>query len=605
MQYIDEKFKEESPEKTVNKIITILSDLGIELEENWHDSGIENCWSLTCHIKGMQQPSSNGKGITKEFARASAYGEFMERLQSGLFFYKYQSIEADDALNLHTYAPDKKYMTVKELIENGEWMDYLIESYGNGLTREKIAQQCKMYACTQEDKILTIPFYNLFEDKYVYMPAGFAEHMYSANGCCVGNTKAEAWVHALSEIMERKGNIATLINGESAPEIPEEVLQKFPTVQKILKKIRSYPNLDVKIFDFSCGYGIPVISTRIINKDTQTYLVNTGADPILEIAIQRTLTEIMQGRNIETVTANGCAQILSKITDFPVAHNVLNLLETGNGMFAVDFFAEELTCKKKCTEFEDHSGKTNDELLSDVLDYYKKLNKPVLIRNYSFLGFPCYKFIVPGFSESRSFRLNETLQEYALADIAAKVFKNPIKASDNDLSILLMFYKKIQTVLNHRNNFAMLAGIPLNWSTGLHYLLPTLSYASYRLGNYNEAIRYIEQFLQFKFLDNNKKQYFACIKMYLKFKATKIDEEKIRVILNKFFNKEIVETLYESLGTDQTPYDRYLLNCDPSNCGGCANKSNCTYTECKNMLYAAGQKYGEFAEGQNKAQFTY
>lgn len=603
MQYIDEKFKEASPAKTVETITSILKSIGIELEEAWHDSGIENCWSLRCKVKGASQPGTNGKGITKEFARASAYGEFMERLQSGLFFYKFQSIERDDAMNLHTYAPDKKYMTVQELIDNGEWMDYLIESYGNGLTRQEIASQCKMYACTEEDRILTVPFYSLFEDKYVYLPVGFAEHMYSANGCCVGNSKSEAWIHALSEIVERKGNIAMLASGESAPEIPEEVLQRFPTVKKILAEIRTHKNLDVKVFDFSNGLGIPVVSTRIINKDNQCYLVNSGADPILEIAIQRTLTELMQGRNIAHITANCTSQILNNVTDFPIAHNVLNLLETGHGLFAADFFAEEITCQKPWLGYTDHSEKTNEELLSSVLAYYKTLNKPVYVRNYSFLNFQCYKFIVPGFSESRAYRLHEKPQEYALADISSKVLRQPKAASVNDLATLLIFYNMIQTARSRYNNFAGLAGIPLDKSTAASFLMPTLSYAAYRMGNYKKAIHYIDLFLKDPSVEGKKKQQFSCIKMYLQLKSGNSSDEKIRVILEKFFHEDVVSSFYKALTDGKTPYDEYLLDCDPTRCEVCPYRTNCSYLSCKDIIYAAGKQYALFVDGQSRSNF--
>lgn len=603
MQYIDEKYKEVSPTKTVETITCILRNIGIELEESWNESGIEHCWSLRCKVKGANQPGANGKGITKEFARASAYGEFMERLQSGLFFYKFQSIERDESLNLHTYAPDKKYMTVRELIDNGEWMDHLIDTYGQGLTRQEIANQCKMYACTEEDRILTVPFYSLFEDKYVYLPVGFAEHMYSANGCCVGNSKAEAWIHALSEIVERRGNIAMLASGQSAPEIPEEILQHFPTVREILEKIRSHKNLDVKVFDFSNGLGIPVVSTRIINKDNQCYLVNTGADPILEIAVQRTLTEMMQGRNIEHITEKCTSQILNKVSDFPIAHNVLNLLETGHGLFAADFFAEEITSQKEWSGYTKRSEKNNEDLLSSVLEYYKTLNKPVYVRNYSFLGFHCYKFIVPGFSESRAFRLYEKPQEYALGDISSKVLRQPKSANINDLATLIMFYNMIQTARSRSNNFAGLAGIPLDSATGATLLMPTLSYAAYRIGNYKKAIHYIELFLKNSTISDQKRQQFSCIKMYLQLKSGKHADEKIHVILRKFFHSDIVTWLFHSLDDGKTPYDEHLLDCDPTRCATCSHKMNCSYLSCKDIIYAAGRQYSLFVNGQDRLNF--
>ena len=60
-------------------------------------------------------------------------------------------------------------MTTRELEETGEWMDHVIRSYPN-LTRKTLAKHCKAYACTDEDRILTLPFYSFFEDKYVYLP---------------------------------------------------------------------------------------------------------------------------------------------------------------------------------------------------------------------------------------------------------------------------------------------------------------------------------------------------------------------------------------------------------------------------------------------------
>lgn len=329
MQHIDEKFKDASPESTVERIRNILKSVNIDVSEHWNDSGIENCNSLRLGA-GKGYPSSNGKGITKAFARASAYGEFIERLQSGLFFYKLQSFECDPAVNLQCYAPDGKYFTQEELIQNADWFDYLIKSYP-GLTREDLALQCEMYAHTHDGRILCIPFYSLFEDKYVYLPAGFIEHIYSANGCCVGNSKEEALLHALSEIMERKSSTSAILNSNAFPEIPEDVLQSFPTVSKILKELRESKDIDVKIFDCSIGNGFPVISTRIINKLSHGYLVNFAADPVLEIAIQRSLTEIFQGRNLGTIAFKNKKPILADSSSVRVASNVLNQLETSNG----------------------------------------------------------------------------------------------------------------------------------------------------------------------------------------------------------------------------------------------------------------------------------
>ncbi len=596
-KHIDEQFKDRSPEETVENIRSILADLGIEMTERHNRSGLENCHSY--HISAVDSSAlcSNGKGVTEEFSKASAYGEFIERLQCGLFFYKYQSLYTDPAMNLQTYAPDGKYMTMAELVENGEWMDWLIAEYGNGLTREKLAQQCKMYACTTEDRILTVPFYSIFEDKYVYLPAGFIEQMYSANGCCAGNTKEEALVHAFSEIMERRCDISVLLSGESVPIIPDEVLHSFPTVSKILKKLEEEKIYDVTVFDYSGGCGFPVVATRIINKKAHTYLVCAGADPVLELAIQRTLTEIFQGRNIVDFRSAHNGRILKNIADFPQAHNVLNLLETGNGLYALDYFVDG---EKSDAAFPDNSNLTNKELLKKMLSMFRSFGKPVYVRNNAFLEFPCFKVIVPGFSESRGLNLTASVQSYAMADQAAKVLRNPGKAFDAELAMMLMFYRSIQTAYSHVNNFARLSGLPARGNQTAIQLPVTLAYAAYRLRRWDEAVKQTDRLTRTDMLSEADAAYFACVKQYLELLSAEADPKKIYEILSRFHLEESVSRLYEKLEQGKTPYEDYLLACTTENCHDCILKNECSYIVCRDVIRKAGERYALFTDGQTK-----
>lgn len=359
LEHIDYKFKDRDPVETVAKIQGILEKIGMTVQEQWRDSGLDNCFTVVLSAnKGL--PRTVGKGVTREFARASAYAEFIERLQSGLHINGLQSMLREPGMDIHTFAPDGRYMTVEELIENGEWMDHIIASYPSPrVSRKSIAELCRIYACADDGKILTLPFYSLFEKKYVWLPSAFVARMYTANGNCAGNTREEAWVHALSEMMERKASQSMLVSGASAPRIPEETLRKFPTVTKILDQIRENGDFDIAIFDYSIGNGYPVVSTRIIHKGTQSYHVNIASDPVLEIAIQRTLTETFQGKHIRSFVNDQEGRILNKVTDFPIASNVINQLRASNGVYTADFFADEITCTRKPTEFADNSGKTN------------------------------------------------------------------------------------------------------------------------------------------------------------------------------------------------------------------------------------------------------
>ncbi len=601
MQYIDEKFKDASPQATVERIIELLKSINVEITEKWNDSGIDNCHSLIIKA-GTGLPHSNGKGVTKEFARASAYGEFIERLQSGLFFYKFQSFENDPEVNLQCFAPDGKYFTKQELIDNAEWFDYLLKSYP-GLTREELANQCAMYAHTDDGNILCIPFYSLFEDKYVYLPAGFIEHMYSANGCCVGNTKEEALVHALAEIMERKASTQAIANGYSFPRISEDVLQSFPTVSKILKKLRECEELDVSIFDASIGNGFPVVCTRIINKNSHGYHVNFAADPILEIAIQRSLTETFQSRNISTIALDEYKPILNDTNSVRTSVNTLNQLETGNGSFSTDFFAEELTCTKEATRFEDNSNLSNSELLKKTLEIFRQTGSPVLARNYNFLGFPCYKVIVPGFSESRGMKLTEPVQEYALGDTVSRILRNPKKHDVADIGILKMFNQMISGIISRRRNFKFLSGLPIDNEGAITLWNATTGYFAVKTNDIKTAIQCADILTKHIRVAPEDKAYFLCVRQYLTLKSSGVDEDKLFAILNKFNKKQYVEQLERNL-VNGNPFDEYVLECDGKTCTNCRYKNNCHYDYIRTLIRNAGEVYSKFTDGQNPENFV-
>lgn len=602
MQYIDERFKEAKPEDTVKRIQGILNDLGIEVIESWTDSGLENCYSLSLSAKGGI-PSSNGKGVTKEFARASAYGEFIERLQGGLHFYKFQSINRVNEMNLQAYAPDAKYMTVDELVENGEWMDYIINEYKlPNVTRRTIAQHCKAYACSDDGKILTIPFYSLFEKKYVYIPSDFVDHMYATTGCCVGNTRDEAWVHALSEIMERNCTLKVFTSGMAVPKFSTEVIEKFPVVSSILSQVRQKGEFDIDVFDYSLGSGFPVVSTRIINKKEHSYKVNVAADPVFEIALQRTLTELFQGKSVENFSARHDGRVLNKFSDFPQLSNVINQLETGNGLYSADFFANEITCDRKATDFIDNSNKNNHELLVYILGLFKKQNKQVYVRNFSYLGFPCYRFIVPGFSETRVLRLKEAIPDSVIAAKSAEVLKNPTAAKLEDLQIMLAHTGMIKTVYSRYSNFGRVSGVPL--AAGLNVYLINLSraYASYRLKMYDNAINYLKAAVN-TCKGTETAEYLTCFAKYIEFKKSGIADEKSKLIIGKFFKQKVADKLFENLTTEITPLDEFLLKCDYQNCENCRYREDCCYENIKRINMTVGSVYKNFVNGQDESEF--
>lgn len=598
---IDLKFKDMPPEETVNKIQKILTSLGIEVEETWYDSGVDHCHSLSVTHKGGYA-SSNGKGITKELARASAYAEFIERLQQGLHYYKLQSQAGIPGLDLHTYAPDGKYMTVQELIDNSDWMDILIATYGKTITRKQLAKLCKDYACTEDDKILTLPYYSLFEDKYVYIPAAFATQMYTTNGCCAGNTPEEAIVHGISELYERNCNDKLLLSGSYAPKISDSILDQFPTVSKILNQLRKNDNFDVTVFDVSNGTNFPAVVTRIIDKKNQEYIVNGAADPILEIAVQRTLTETFQGRQIENIHTGNDGLILNKMSDIPFSSNLRNMREVSVGTYAADFFCEP---EDHYTSFQypDNRNKNNKELLKYVLDLCKTQNRQIYIRNYSYLGFPSYKIIIPGFSEGFWPHLSDPASEYALGNEVSKFFRDISSAKKPDLILLMLYSQKVSNYLGVANNFTRLSGIPISDPMSFYLAKVTFAHTFYMLGKLSDALSCTESIVNCDFICNETRKYFRCLSLYLKLKIQNLSDAKLRTIIVKFNKAQYAEALFDLLDANKSPFENYLIKCDFKNCENCRYKEYCSYEVESNIINIVGPIYRKFADGQNKENF--
>ncbi len=609
MKYIDEKFKDAKPEETVALVKKLLGDLGITLTESWNNTGIDDCWALRV-TEQNKAFGTNGKGVTKEFAMASAYAEFMERLSLGIFLRTKHFLNEDDSSNLDAYAPDKRYMTMQELIENGEWMDYIVEAYGNGLTREKIAKLCVTFA--EQKKVLTVPYYSLFEDKYVYIPVDFESRIYTANGCCAGNSRNEAWVHGLSEIFERHNCLEFITSGKAAPVIPEETLKKYSTVSRIIDKIKEKGNFEVTVFDLSLETGFPVIATRTIDKTNHGYKVNVAADPIFEIAIQRTLTETFQGESLDRFSTLS-TRIPTNIKEVTSKTNILNQIVIAHGVFASDFFAEEIKSGVSECNFPDNSDKNNEQLLDYMLDMVRKLGKPLYVRNASYLGFPCYRFIVPGFSESRPIYLTDTknLYEFQIGEEASKILRDIRSAEDDGLAVLMLNRKLIKGVIPREGKFIELAGIPLKehntlnkfdlidsaFMLNMHY-----AYACYRLGNQADCLGLLNLARLYAINDDNK-DYAACARQYMEFLFAGLEEDVIMSILRKFYMPAILKRLKDNLEKYGDVFGDILIKCDFENCEGCNLKSECHLEGSNKLVATIGAKYSRFTDGQNKEVF--
>ena len=130
------------------------------------------------------------------------------------------------------------------------------------------------------------------------------------------------------------------------------------------------------------------------------------------------------------------------------------------------------------------------------------------------------------------------------------------------------------------------------------------SYTAYRLNSYKEAVKYLNTIIGNKSIDEDIRQYFACVARYLILKNGQVKDEVIKSILYKFFEEQYVNELYEKLDQGLSPYNGYLLKCDMEHCDTCNYRKDCKYNEIKEMYKTVGQEYKKFVNGQAREEFA-
>ncbi len=578
-EIIDKRFKDADPVDTVNRIKEILNRLGIQVEEEWTESGISNCYSLRVNVKGTAL-GTNGKGITKEFAAASGYAEFMERLQPGYLLGGTRNALAIEGKP--TY-PDAVFWTKDELVAQcGCYLEAVKES---SYLVEKLQLSTDEWAdvCVQREKfqkIQMIPFYSVFEDKNVMVPIRFVNFISGSNGLAAGNTMEEAVVEGFSEIVERYNKEIVVKNGLIPPTVPEEYLKQFVAAYETITELRN-AGYDVMVKDFSLGGGYPVIATVVIDKKSHTYHIHVGASPVFEIALQRSLTEMFQGREIKNVAK------INKITlarkkDITLKEK-RDIYAQGVEEYPIEFFDGEPSYA--FTEFEDRSNCSNKDLSAYVLKYIRDRGKQLLIRDYSFLGFNTYRIIVPGMSEILFHTLSKIRKDaFPLLSLSVGYGVTPDvteMTQDELFDFKILNCYRVEKGVAPR--FSSLHYTPAigKISDELYYGNISLAYAQWECWDRVGACKFAK--MAERFADEKSEPFITCICMLTNLydKNTVIKELNQ---LSRFFDAEVIEMLKSDFINEKNPFERFALKCSPKNCNSCKQKEVCTF-EISNRLY--------------------
>ncbi|EXJ09424.1 OsmC domain/YcaO domain-containing protein [Nitrincola nitratireducens] len=476
-------------EQTIANMTQMLADLGMKIEiASWRNL-VPHVWSL--HIRDAASPMcfTNGKGSTKESALCSALGEFIERLSCN-FFYNDQYFGEDIANSAFVHYPNERWFKpgADDSLPKGILDDYCLEIYnpdgelgGSNLIDTNSGNEAR--------GICALPFVRQSDGEVVYFPSNLIENLYLSNGMSAGNTLYEAQVQCLSEIFERAVKKEIIENELALPDVPIEVLNKYPSLLEGIKALeeQGYP---VLVKDASLGGQFPVACVTLMNPRNGGVFASFGAHPSMEIALERSLTELLQGRSFEGMndfqppTFSGLA--VSEPNNF-VEHFI-----DSSGVISWRFFSNK--ADYDFCEW-DFSG-TNQEEAQRLFAILEDLGKEVYMAIHQDLGAPVCRILVPGYSEV-----------YPIEDL---IWDNTNKALDyrddilnlhrlSDAQLAALFERLEESQLDDYMDIITLIGIEFDENTewGQLTILELKLLIHLALGQHEEALERVEQFLQY------------------------------------------------------------------------------------------------------------
>jgi ribosomal protein S12 methylthiotransferase accessory factor len=379
-------------EETIANMSGLLADLGMKIEISSWRNIVPNVWSL--HIRDAASPMcfTNGKGATKESALASALGEFIERLNCN-FFYNDQFFGTDIATSGFVHYPNEKWFKPDEddALPSDILDDYCLAIY-NPEDELRGSNLIDTNSGMADRGICSIPYVRQSDGETVYFPSNLIENLFLSNGMSAGNNLPEAQVQCLSEIFERAVKKQIIAEEIVLPEVPKDVIAKYPAILAGIKGLEAQ-GFPVVVKDASLGGQFPVMCVTLMNPKTGGVFASFGAHPSFEVALERSLTELLQGRSFEGLNDVPKPTFNSMAVTEP--ENFVDHFIDSTGVISWRFFSN-----KHDYDFVewDFSG-TNEEENAGLMAILKDMGKEVYIAEFNQLGATACRILVPDYSE--------------------------------------------------------------------------------------------------------------------------------------------------------------------------------------------------------------
>jgi ribosomal protein S12 methylthiotransferase accessory factor len=526
-------------EQTISNMTSLLADLGMKIEISSWRNIVPNVWSL--HIRDAASPMcfTNGKGATKESALCSALGEFIERLNCN-FFYNDQFFGQEIAASEFVHYPNEKWFKLSEddTLPAGILDDYTREIY-DPEDELRGSHLIDTNSGNSERGICSIPYVRQSDGETVYFPSNLIENLFLSNGMSAGNNVNEAKVQCLSEIFERAVKRQIIEQEIVLPDVPQEVINKYPSIVEGIKALEDQ-GFPIVVKDASLGGQFPVMCVTLMNPKTGGVFASFGAHPSFEAALERSLTELLQGRSFEGL--NDVPKPTFNSMEVAEPENFVEHFIDSTGVISWHFFSA-----KHDHEFceWDFSG-SNEEETDCLFGILATLGKESYVAEFSALGSAC-RILVPDYSEV--YPVEDLVWDNTNKALAYREDILNLHSLNND-ALASLVERLEESQIDNYTDIPTLIGIVFDENTAWGQLtvleLKLLIYLA--LGALEEAIELVEMYLQYNNNTVERGLFYQAMHAVLEVSLDEdLELDHYRVNFTRMFGEEVMANVIGSI----------------------------------------------------------
>ena len=384
--------KDAALETTIATLQAAMARRGFRLIESAPLHEVDGIWSA--HLQDSECPLlfANGNGSSELAARASAYGQFAEHLGTRDFWSHYH-LGAARANAPFVHGPQEKWFVPAA---DGSWPPELLNPELHALYNPQgdidAGVLVDLNSGNVSRGICALPFQRLRDGATAYIPVNIIGNLYASNGMAAGNSVNEARVQALSEIFERAIKYRVVAEGLCLPEVPDDVVARFPGIAAGIAGLRA-AGFGVLVKDASLGGKYPVMNVTLIHPKDQGVLSSYGAHPSMKTALERALTELLQGRTLASL--EGFPAPSFDMDEIGAVDNLESHYVDSSGAVAWDFLSD--TSDYPFVDWNFSAGTGDD--YHWLVDAIHAEGKDIYVADFDEQGLYSCRMLVPGFSE--------------------------------------------------------------------------------------------------------------------------------------------------------------------------------------------------------------